>query len=132
MTQDRIDKILAQWRQEAPDLESSSLEVVGRILRLARLIEKHREAVLAGFDLNLWSFDMLATLRRQGSPYRLKPTELYGLLMLSSGTMTNRTDRIIKEGLVTRLRNTADRRGIRMQLTSQGVERVEADMQELF
>ena len=132
MTQDRIDKILAQWRQEAPDLESSSLEVVGRILRLARLIEKHREAVLAGFDLNLWSFDMLATLRRQGSPYRLKPTELYGLLMLSSGAMTNRIDRLEKEGLVTRLRDPEDRRGIRVQLTSQGMERVEAAMPVLF
>ena len=132
MTQDRIDKILTQWQQEAPDLEASSLEVVGRILRLARLIEKRREAVLADFDLNLWSFDMLATLRRQGAPYRLKPTELYGLLMLSSGAMTNRIDRLEKEGLVTRLRDPEDRRGIRVQLTSQGIERVDAVMPVLF
>lgn len=132
MTSDPIDKILTQWKQESPDLDVSSLGVTGRILQLARLLEKHREAVLADFDLNLWSFDMLATLRRQGAPYRLKPTELYGLLMLSSGAMTNRIDRLEKEGLVTRLRDPDDRRGIRVQLTSQGVERVEAVMPVLF
>ncbi|MEM7066537.1 MAG: MarR family transcriptional regulator [Cyanobacteria bacterium P01_B01_bin.77] len=132
MTPDRIDEILTQWQQEGPDLEISSLAVIGRILRLARLIEKHRETVLADFDLNLWSFDMLATLRRQGAPYRLKPTELYGLLMLSSGAMTNRIDRLEKEGLVTRLRDPSDRRGIRVQLTHRGIERVEAVMPVLF
>lgn len=132
MTQDRIDKILTQWQQEAPALDLASLAVSGRILRLARLIEKQREAVLADFGLNLWSFDMLATLRRQGAPYRLKPTELYGLLMLSSGAMTNRIDRLEKEGLVTRLRDPEDRRGIQVQLTSQGMERVDAVMPVLF
>ncbi|MEM1280332.1 MAG: MarR family transcriptional regulator [Cyanobacteria bacterium P01_H01_bin.152] len=132
MTQDPIDKILTQWQQEAPDLDLSSLGVIERILRLARLLEKRREAVLGDFDLNLWSFDMLATLRRQGAPYRLKPTELYGLLMLSSGAMTNRIDRLEKEGLVTRLRDPEDRRGIRVQLTSQGMERVDAVMPVLF
>lgn len=132
MTSDPIDQILTQWKQESPELDLSSLGVTGRILQLARLLEKHREAVLVDFDLNLWSFDMLATLRRQGAPYRLKPTELYGLLMLSSGAMTNRIDRLEKEGLVTRLRDPDDRRGIRVQLTSQGVERVEAVMPVLF
>ena len=132
MTHDQIDKILTQWQHESPQLDVSSLAVVGRILQLARLLEKHRETVLADFDLNLWSFDMLATLRRQGPPYQLKPTELYGLLMLSSGAMTNRIDRLEKEGLVTRLRDPDDRRGIIVQLTSQGIERVDAVMPVLF
>jgi DNA-binding MarR family transcriptional regulator len=132
MEQDQIDKILTQWQHEAPQLDVSSLAVVGRILQLARLLEKHREALLADFDLNLWSFDMLATLRRQGPPYQLKPTDLYGLLMLSSGAMTNRIDRLEKEGLVTRLRHPSDRRGIIVQLTEQGIERVEAVMPVLF
>ncbi|WP_204139604.1 MarR family winged helix-turn-helix transcriptional regulator [Halomicronema sp. CCY15110] len=132
MTQDRIDEILTQWQQEAPDLDLSSLAVVGRILRLARLLEKQRETVLADFDLNVWSFDMLATLRRQGPPYQLKPTDLYGLLMLSSGAMTNRIDRLEKEGLVTRLRDPNDRRSVMVQLTDQGMQRVDTVMPVLF
>jgi DNA-binding MarR family transcriptional regulator len=132
MTQDRIDKILTQWQQEAPDLDLSSLAVVGRILRLARLLEKQRETVLADFDLNVWSFDMLATLRRQGSPYQLKPTDLYSLLMLSSGAMTNRIDRLEQQGLVTRLRDPSDRRSVMVQLTALGMQRLEAAMPVLF
>ena len=132
MTQDKIDKILAQWGQESPQLDLSSLAVVGRILRLARLLEKHRETLLADFDLTLWSFDMLATLRRQGPPYQLKPTELYGLLMLSSGAMTNRIDRLEKAGLVIRLRDPDDRRSVTVQLTDQGIQRVDAVMPVLF
>ncbi|NEQ53385.1 MAG: MarR family transcriptional regulator [Leptolyngbya sp. SIO3F4] len=132
MTQDRIDKILTQWQDESPQLDVSSLAVIGRILQLARLLEKHRETILADFDLNLWSFDMLATLRRQGAPYQLKPTDLYGLLMLSSGAMTNRIDRLEKEGLVTRLRDPGDRRGVIVKLTAQGIERVDAVMPVLF
>ncbi|MEM6453052.1 MAG: MarR family transcriptional regulator [Cyanobacteria bacterium P01_D01_bin.105] len=132
MTSDRIDRILTQWQREIPTLGMRSLGVSGRILQLARLLEKHRETVLADFGLNLWSFDMLATLRRQGAPYQLKPTELYDLLMLSSGAMTNRIDRLEKDGLVTRLRDPSDRRGIRVQLTRQGIERVEAVMPVLF
>lgn len=132
MTPDQIDKILTQWRAEAPDLNLSSLAVIGRILQLARLLEKHRETVLADFDLNLWSFDMLATLRRQGPPYQLKPTELYGLLMLSSGAMTNRIDRLEKAGWVMRLRDPDDRRSVMVQLTNQGMEYVDTVMPILF
>ncbi|HEY9660207.1 MAG TPA: hypothetical protein V6C65_17250, partial [Allocoleopsis sp.] len=81
MKHDRIDQILQQWRQESPQLDVSSLAVMGRVMRIARLLEKHRETVLAEYGLNVWSFDVLATLRRQGSPYQLKPTDLYRLLM---------------------------------------------------
>ncbi len=132
MTQDNIDKILAQWQCEAPALDVSSLAVVGRILQLAQLLEKHRETVLADFDLTVWSFDMLATLRRQGPPYQLKPTELYELLMLSSGAMTNRIDRLEKDGLVTRLRDPNDRRSVIVQLSDAGAERIDAAMPILF
>ena len=132
MTPDQIDHILNQWQHEAPALDVSSLAVVGRILQLARLLEKRREAILADFELNLWSFDMLATLRRQGPPYRLKPTELYGMLLLSSGAMTNRIDRLEKQGLVTRLRDPEDRRGVIVELTPQGIERTDQAMPVLF
>ena len=132
MTQDKIDKILTQWERESPQLDLSSLAVIGRILQLSRLLEKQRESVLVDFDLTLWSFDMLATLRRQGPPYQLKPTELYGLLMLSSGAMTNRIDRLEKAGLVTRLRDPNDRRSGTVQLTNKGLEQVDNVMPVLF
>ena len=132
MAQDDIDKILAQWQREAPALDVSSLAVVGRVLQIAQLLEKHRETVLADFDLTVWSFDMLATLRRQGPPYQLKPTALYKWLMLSSGAMTNRIDRLEKDGLVTRLRDPDDRRSVIVQLSDAGVERIDAAMPVLF
>ncbi|HBB34051.1 MAG TPA: MarR family transcriptional regulator [Cyanobacteria bacterium UBA8803] len=122
MNQDRIDKILKQWQQESPQLDVASLAVVGRVLRIARLLEKHRETVLAEFGLNVWSFDVLATLRRQGSPYQLKPTDLYSLLMLSSGAMTNRIDRLEQDGIVVRLRDSGDRRSVIVQLTPKGIQ----------
>lgn len=132
MTQDTIDKILVQWQREAPTLDVSSLAVVGRVLRIAQLLEKHRETVLADFNLTVWSFDMLATLRRQGPPYQLKPTALYKHLLLSSGAMTNRIDRLEKDGLVTRLRDPDDRRSVIVRLSDAGVEQIDAAMPVLF
>lgn len=132
MIQDDVDKILGQWQLEAPALDVSSLAVVGRILQIAQRLEKHREAVLADFELSVWSFDMLATLRRQGPPYRLKPTDLYRWLMLSSGAMTNRIDRLEKAELVVRLRDPDDRRGVIVQLSDAGIARIDAAMPVLF
>lgn len=122
MEQDRIDTIIEQWQQEAPHLDVSPLAVVGRVLRIARLLEKYRESLLSEYGLNVWSFDVVATLRRQGAPYQLKPTDLYELLMLSSGAMTNRIDRLEHEGIVTRLRDPHDRRSVIVQLTPKGIE----------
>lgn len=132
MTADRIDHILGQWQQELPQVDISPLAVTGRILRMARLLEKHRETLLADYGLSVWSFDVLATLRRQGPPYQLKPTDLYGLLMLSSGAMTNRIDRMEQDGLVERLRDAEDRRSVIVQLTPKGIELAEAVMPVLF
>ncbi len=132
MKQDRIDKILEQWQRESPELDVSALAVIGRVLRIARLLEKHRETVLAEYGLNVWSFDVLATLRRQGSPYQLKPTDLYGLLMLSSGAMTNRIDRLEQEGVVIRIRDPEDRRSVSVQLTPKGLELMDRIMPVLF
>lgn len=129
---DRIDHILEQWHREAPQLDIAALAVVGRVLRIARLLEKNREQILADYGLNVWSFDMLATLRRQGPPYQLKPTELYGLLMLSSGAMTNRIDRLEQDGVVVRIRDPGDRRSVSVQLTPKGIELTDAVMPVLF
>lgn len=132
MTADRIDHILGQWQQELPQVDISPLAVTGRVLRMARLLEKHRETLLADYGLSVWSFDVLATLRRQGPPYQLKPTDLYGLLMLSSGAMTNRIDRMEQDGLVERLRDAEDRRSVIVQLTPKGIELAETVMPVLF
>lgn len=132
MEQDRIDHIFEQWRQESPKLDVSALAVTGRVLRIARMLEKHRETVLAEYGLNIWSFDMLATLRRQGPPYQLKPTDLYSLLMLSSGAMTNRIDRLEQDGMVVRLRDPDDRRSVMVQLTPKGIQLTDSVMPVLF
>ncbi len=132
MNHDRIDNILEQWQRESPQLDVSALAVTGRILRIARLLEKHRESVLAEYGLNVWSFDMLATLRRQGAPYQLKPTDLYELLMLSSGAMTNRIDRLEQDGVVVRIRDPEDRRSVSVQLTPKGIELTDTVMPVLF
>lgn len=132
MTQDNIDKILAQWQREVPALDASPLAVVGRVLQLAQLLEKHRETVLADVGLTVWSFDMLATLRRQGLPYQLTPTALHKWLMLSSGAMTNRIDRLEKDGLVTRLQDPGDRRSVIVRLSEAGIERIDTAMPMLF
>ncbi len=132
MENDYIDQILAQWHQEAPELDTSALPVIGRVLRIARLLEKHRETVLAKYGLSVWSFDVVATLRRQGPPYQLKPTELYDLLMLSSGATTNRIDRLEQDGIVTRLRDPGDRRSVIVQLTPIGIQLADTVMPVLF
>ncbi len=132
MNRDRLDQIFQQWQQEAPYLDIAPLAVVGRILRIARFLEKHREQVLAGYGLNVWSFDVVTTLRRQGPPYQLKPTDLYRLLMLSSGATTNRIDRLEADGIVTRLRDPSDRRGVIVQLTSKGIDLAEQIMPVLL
>lgn len=132
MKQDYIDQILEQWRQESPQFDVSALSVTGRIMRIARLLEKHREAVLAEYGLSVWSFDVLATLKRQGKPYQLKPTDLYDLLMLSSGAMTNRIDRLEQDGTVMRLRDSSDRRSVIVQLTPQGIQLIDTVMPTLF
>lgn len=122
---DRIDLIRAQWSRERPDLDSGGFGITGRILVLGKLLERRVGAALAHLDLNLWAFDVLATLRRQGPPYRLTPTELSRATMLTTGAMTNRLDRLEAENLVKRELDPDDRRGLRIVLTSRGLDLVE-------
>ncbi|ABB57189.1 MarR family winged helix-turn-helix transcriptional regulator [Synechococcus elongatus] len=132
MASDKIDRILEQWQQELPQVNVAPLAVTGRLLRIARLLEKQRETLLAKYGLSVWSFDVLATLRRQGPPYQLKPTDLYSLLMLSSGAMTNRIDRLEQDGIVVRSRSGSDRRSVIVQLTPKGIALADAVMPVLF
>lgn len=132
MASDKIDRILEQWQQELPQVNVAPLAVTGRLLRIARLLEKQRETLLAKYGLSVWSFDVLATLRRQGPPDQLKPTDLYSLLMLSSGAMTNRIDRLEQDGIVVRSRSGSDRRSVIVQLTPKGIALADAVMPVLF
>ena len=124
--EDHVSIILAQWAAERPDLDASPMGIVGRVSRLSLVVDKELEPVFAQFGLNHWSFDMLATLRRAGAPYRLSPTELFRSMMVTSGTMTNRIDRLTEKGLVRRVPDPEDRRGILVELTEQGCTLVDA------
>ena len=124
--EDHVSIILAQWAAERPDLDASPMGIVGRISRLSLVVEKELEPVFEQWGLNHWSFDMLATLRRAGAPYRLSPTELFRSMMVTSGTMTNRIDRLAEKGLVRRVPDPEDRRGILVELTDQGRELIDS------
>ena len=121
-TRDAIDRIIDQWRQERPDLDYSPVEVIGRISRLSQILERGLDETFATFGLNRSGFDVLATLRRSGPPYRLTPTMLFRELLRSSGTMTNRIDRLEQAGLVRRIPDPDDRRGVLVELTPEGLD----------
>lgn len=118
---DAIDKVLDEWRRACPQLKAKPMSVVGRILRLAGLLERRGNESLASFDLPLWAFDVLGTLRRSGPPFALTPTELSQSTMLTTGAMTNRIDRLEKLGLVRRERDPKDRRSLQVHLTDAGL-----------
>lgn len=126
MAPDLVDGILAQWQKERPDLDVSPMGILGRSARIHKYLQKSLGEVFAEYGLNPGEFDVLATMRRNGAPYQLTPTELYNSMMVSSGTMTNRVDRLEKMGLVERLANARDRRGLLISLTDKGFELIEA------
>jgi DNA-binding MarR family transcriptional regulator len=117
---DGVDLILEQWQRERPDLDSSPIGVVGRISRLARELEQRLEPVYREHGLEPGWHDVLATLRRTGPPYRLRPTEFTGALMLTSSGTTKRLDRLEQAGLIERTPDPGDRRGTLITLTAAG------------
>jgi len=125
MTTDPVDKILAQWQRERPDLDVSPMGVIGRMGRLAKHLERAIGETFSEFELTVGEFDVLATLRRSGHPYRLSPTALFNTLMVTSGTMTHRLDRLEQAGLVKRIPDPSDRRGTSIELTERGFDRIE-------
>jgi DNA-binding MarR family transcriptional regulator len=117
---DGVDDILDQWRRERPDLDPTPIGVVGRISRLAREIEQRLEAVYREHGLEPGWHDVLATLRRSGPPFRLRPTDLTTALMLTSSGTTKRLDRLERAGLVERTADPRDRRAVTISLTTDG------------
>lgn len=122
---DAVDAILAQWRRERPDLEVEVMAPIGRLKRCAALLQRRLDEAFAAFGLSFWEFDVLAALRRAGSPYRLAPTALFSTLMVSSGTMTHRLKGLETRGLVQRLPNPEDARSLLVQLTPEGVDLID-------
>jgi DNA-binding MarR family transcriptional regulator len=117
---DAVDKITAQWHQERPDLDTEPMAVFGRIYRLARAMGDRVEQVYARFGIGRGEFDVLAALRRSGEPFSLSPTTLAESLMLTTGGMTGRLDKLQRAGLVDRCPDPADRRALKACLTDKG------------
>jgi DNA-binding MarR family transcriptional regulator len=117
---DGVDAILQQWQRERPDLDTSPIAVIGRISRLSREIERRLEPVYAASGLEPGWYDVLATLRRAGPPYRLRPTDFAATLMLTSSGTTKRLDRLEAAGHITREPDPSDRRGVLITLTPKG------------
>jgi DNA-binding MarR family transcriptional regulator len=117
---DGVDLIIEQWRSERPELDPSPIGVIGRISRLARELEQRLELVYRAHGLEPGWHDVLATLRRTGPPYQLRPTDFSGQLMLTSSGTTKRLDRLEQAGLITREPDPDDRRGTLITLTAAG------------
>jgi DNA-binding MarR family transcriptional regulator len=127
---DAVDRILEQWAAERPDLDASPMGIIGRISRLGRIQGTAIGATLARHGLQRDEFDVLATLRRSGAPFQLTPTQLRSSMMVTSGTMTHRLDKLEEAGLIARRPDPADRRGLLIGLTRKGrglVDRAVAD-----
>lgn len=127
---DHVDKVLAQWRAQRPDLDVGPMGTIGRVKRLHGRLAAEMDRVFAGHGLNAASFDVLATLRRSGPPYQLSPSELIEWTMVTSGTMTNRLDRLEKQGLILRRPNPADGRGSVVALTEEGFRLIDRAVTE--
>ena len=132
MSEDVVDGIVASWRRERPDLDVAPLEVLSRVTRLARHLDHARRTAFARHDLELWEFDVLSALRRAGEPYQLSPGALVTQTLVTSGTMTNRIDRLAERRLVERLPAPGDRRGVLVRLTAPGRARVDAALEDLL
>src|SRR5436190_8076792 len=129
---DEVDRIVDAWSRERPDLDFSPLQVLSRVGRLSRHLDRARRAAFSASELDSWEFDVLSALRRAGSPYQLSPKALLQQTLVSSGTMTNRIDRLVARQLVERRTDPNDGRGILVVMTSLGRERVDAAISTLL
>ncbi|GAA2737214.1 MarR family transcriptional regulator TamR [Pedococcus aerophilus] len=129
---DDVDRIVEAWRRERPDLDVAPLQVFSRVSRLARRLDLDRAQAFAQHQLEGWEFDVLSALRRAGDPYELSPGQLIRQTLVTSGTMTNRVDRLERRGLVGRSPDPTDRRGVIVRLTPEGQQAVDAAMSDLL
>jgi len=127
---DEVDRLIAAWKRERPDLDLSPLAVLSRITRIARHLDIARRDAFG--DLENWGFDVLAALRRAGAPHQLSPGQLMQETMVTSGTMTNRLDRLEELNLITREQDPDDGRGSLVTLTKSGALAVDNALEDLL
>lgn len=130
--QDEVDALVEAWRRERNDLDLTPVEVFSRISRLARQLDLARRQAFTDHAIESWEFDVLAALRRAGGDYELSPGRLLKETLVTSGTMTNRVDRLASRGFVERLPDPHDRRGVLVRLTPEGRETVDGAFEALL
>jgi DNA-binding MarR family transcriptional regulator len=121
---DAVDRITSQWSAVRPDIDVSPINVIGRVSRLSRLVDRRLAENFARYGIEAWMYDVLATLRRSGEPYELTAGDLVRQTMVTTGAITNRIDRLEQRGLVERA-SADDRRKVIVRLTKQGLDAVE-------
>ena len=129
---DEVDDLSEAWAHERPDLDLGPVEIFSRLSRLSRHLDLARRDAFSGSGIESWEFDVLAALRRAGDPYELSPGRLLRETLVTSGTMTNRVDRLASRGLGERLPDPADRRGVLVRLTPDGKATVDSAFEALL
>lgn len=132
MNKDIIDDLKDDWHRQRPDLNAEPMGIVLRIQSLAKLMSNQAAGRLEDFNLQWWQYDVLSALRRQGKPYILAASELAQEVMLTSGAMTNRIDRLEQKGLIKRLRDESDGRKVLVQLTIRGRKLIDSATEARF
>lgn len=127
---DRIDSLVQQWAAERPDVDVEAMALLARVNRAAELIDERNHSLAADYGTNRGDGDVLFALRRSGAPYRLSPTALARALLMTTGTMTGRLDRLEKRGLITRVPHPSDRRSLDIALTDEGTRLVDEAITE--
>ncbi|MFZ6719863.1 MarR family winged helix-turn-helix transcriptional regulator [Undibacterium sp. Ji49W] len=122
---DAVDQIMEQWRNARPDVDCSPMENIGRLRRCSDLLQRELEATFSTFGMTAWEFDVLATLRRSSATYCMTPTDLFSRLMVTSGTMTHRLQKLEANGWILRLQNSEDARSMLVQLSASGKELID-------
>lgn len=123
---DDLDEFARQWQSEGIEGDLLPMKIIGRMFRLMKTIEVEVGRCHEAFDLKYGEFDVLATLRRTGAPHCLTPSQLHQSMLLSSGAMTNRLDKLEQKGLIARAHSQEDRRSVKVQLTDKGKQVIEA------
>jgi DNA-binding MarR family transcriptional regulator len=129
---DEVDELVEAWARERSDLDLEPVAVFSRITRLARHLDLARRDAFTAHGIEPWEFDVLAALRRAGPPYELSPGRLLRETLVTSGTMTNRVDRLTARGYVERSPDPEDRRGVIVRLTAEGKTAVDAAFEALL
>jgi DNA-binding MarR family transcriptional regulator len=129
---DEVDDLSEDWARERPDLDVSPVAIFSRLGRLSRHLDLARRDAFTSHGIESWEFDVLAALRRAGTPYELSPGRLLRETLVTSGTMTNRVDRLAARGFVERYPDPEDRRGVLVRLTPEGKEAVDGAFEALL